>query len=129
MGLLRFVPHERLDAEVGESWAGSRTSTPRAEPDAWHPLDLLIAPLYDEKGELRGTLAIDLPEDGKRPGPARRQLLQRYAEQAGRAVITALEREALSAPGAAGRGSPRRGAPGERRSCAWTASSATPARR
>src|SRR6478736_6169127 len=94
-GLLRFVPHERLDADVGESW-WVPDITPLAEPDAWHPLDLLIAPLYDEKGELRGTLAIDLPEDGKRPGPARRQLLQRYAEQAGRAVITALEREALS---------------------------------
>ena len=95
-GLLRFVPHERLDPTVGDTWGWVPDITPLAEPDAWHPLDLLIAPLYDEKGELRGTLAIDLPEDGKRPGTARRQLLQRYAEQAGRAVITALEREALS---------------------------------
>ncbi|GAA2138653.1 hypothetical protein GCM10009844_06840 [Nocardioides koreensis] len=95
-GLLRFVPHERLDPSIGDTWGWVPDITPLAEPDAWHPLDLLIAPLYDEKGELRGTLAIDLPVDGKRPGTARRQLLQRYAEQAGRAVITALEREALS---------------------------------
>ncbi|MFC4784394.1 ATP-binding protein [Nocardioides sp. MAHUQ-72] len=94
-GLLRFVPHERLDAEVGESW-WVPDITPSSDPDAWHPLDLLIAPLYDELGALRGTLAIDLPDDGRRPGTARRQLLQRYAEQAGRAVITALEREALA---------------------------------
>ncbi|HET8981871.1 MAG TPA: GAF domain-containing protein, partial [Pedococcus sp.] len=95
-GLLRFVPHERLDPSIGDTWGWVPDITPLSDPDAWHPLDLLIAPLYNEKGELRGTLAIDLPEDGKRPGPARRQLLQRYAEQAGRAVITALEREALS---------------------------------
>lgn len=95
-GLLRFVPHERLDPSIGDTWGWVPDITPLAEPDAWHPLDLLIAPLYNEKGELRGTLAIDLPVDGKRPGTAQRQLLQRYAEQAGRAVITALEREALS---------------------------------
>ena len=95
-GLLRFVPHERLDAGAGEAWGWVPDITPLADPDAWHPLDLLIAPLYDERGELRGTLAIDLPVDGKRPGLAQRTLLQRYAEQAGRAVLTALEREALS---------------------------------
>jgi signal transduction histidine kinase len=95
-GLLRFVPHERLDPSVGDTWGWVPDIEPLADADAWHPLDLLIAPLYDEKGELRGTLAIDLPEDGRRPGLARRQLLQRYAEQAGRAVVTALEREALS---------------------------------
>lgn len=95
-GLLRFVPHERLDPSVGDTWGWVPDITPSADPDAWHPLDLLIAPLYDDSGRLRGTLAIDLPEDGRRPGLARRQLLQRYAEQAGRAVITVLEREALS---------------------------------
>ena len=95
-GLLRFVPHERLDESAGETWGWVPDITPLADPDAWHPLDLLIAPLYDEHGALRGTLAMDLPEDGRRPGLGQRQLLQRYAEQAGRAVVTALEREALA---------------------------------
>lgn len=64
--------------------------------DSWHPLDLLVAPLVDADGTLRGTLSIDLPVDGKRPGPEKRRVLDRYAEQAGRAVVTALERERLS---------------------------------
>ncbi|NYD40364.1 ATP-binding protein [Nocardioides panaciterrulae] len=95
-GLLRFVPHERLDFDQAAPWGWVPDITPIEDPDAWHPLDLLIAPLYDEQGVLRGTLAIDLPEDGRRPGAARRQLLQRYAEMAGRAVVTAIEREKLS---------------------------------
>jgi signal transduction histidine kinase len=95
-GLLRFVPHERLDPSAGEAWGWVPDLEPSDDPDAWHPLDLLIAPLTDDAGVLRGTLAIDLPVDGKRPGAERRRVLQKYAEQAGRAVLTTLEREALA---------------------------------
>lgn len=95
-GLLRFVPHERLDPAAGEAWGWVPDVAPLDGPDAWHPLDLLIAPLYDETGSLRGTLAIDLPINGKRPDETQRRVLQTYAEQAGRAVLTTLEREALA---------------------------------
>ena len=99
-GLLKFIPHERLDLGTGEEawgWVPDPTSlTPSDAPDAWHPLDMLVAPLYDDKGHLRGTLAMDLPLDGRRPGAQQREVLQTYAEQAGRAVVTALEREALA---------------------------------
>ncbi len=96
-GLLRFVPHERLAADgVGETWGYVPDIEMVDAEDAWHPMDLLIAPLYDESGALRGTLAIDVPLDGRRPGDAQRRVLQKYAEQAGRAVITTLEREALA---------------------------------
>ena len=43
-----------------------------------------------------GCCSIDLPADGRRPGPTQRRMLQRYAEQAGRAVVTALERDELA---------------------------------
>ncbi len=96
-GLLRFVPHERLDPSAGDTWGWVPDMEPIDDaPDAWHPLDLLIAPLYDDEGVLRGTLAMDLPVDGRRPGEAQRAMLSRYAEQAGRAVVIALEREALA---------------------------------
>src|SRR4051812_12157972 len=96
-GLLRFVPHERLDPGVGEEWGWIPDIDPIDDgPDAWHALDLLIAPLYDGDGTLKGTLAIDLPVDGRRPGEAQRAVLNKYAEQAGRAVVVALEREALT---------------------------------
>jgi signal transduction histidine kinase len=96
-GLLRFVPHERLDPGAGEQWGWVPDVDPIDDaPDAWHPLDLLIAPLYDHEGVLRGTLAIDLPSDGRRPGEAQRAVLNTYAEQARQAVLVALEREELA---------------------------------
>ncbi|WP_345521974.1 ATP-binding protein [Nocardioides conyzicola] len=95
-GLLRFVPHERLEPDAGDEWGWVPDIEPIDAPDAWHPLDLLIAPLYDDNGVLRGTLAMDVPADGRRPGEEQRALLNMYAEQAGRAVVVALEREALA---------------------------------
>lgn len=95
-GLLKFVPHERLDLGEGE-WGWVPDIQPLDVPDAWHPMDLLVAPLRDQDGTLRGTLSIDLPADGRRPGPDQRRVLETYAEQAARAVLTALEREELAA--------------------------------
>ncbi|MDF1605063.1 HAMP domain-containing sensor histidine kinase [Nocardioides sp. YIM 152315] len=96
-GLLRFVPHERLDPTDGDTWGWVPDIEPIDDaPDAWHPLDLLIAPLYDDAGVLRGSLAMDLPVSGRRPDEAQRAMLNQYAEQAGRAVVVALEREALA---------------------------------
>ena len=40
--------------------------------------------------------SIDCPTDGRRPDEAHRRILNRYAEQAGRAVVIAVEREALA---------------------------------
>ncbi|WP_243059684.1 cell wall metabolism sensor histidine kinase WalK [Nocardioides sp. SR21] len=96
-GLLRFVPHERLEPGLGETWGWVPDVDPIDDaPDAWHPMDLLIAPLYDDSGRMRGTLAMDLPVDGRRPGEAQRAVLDAYAEQARQAVIVALERQALA---------------------------------
>ena len=95
-GLLRFVPHERLDPSAGQAWGWVPDIDPIDHPDAWHPLDLLLAPLYDDAGVLRGSLAMDLPLTGRRPDEAQRAVLNKYAEQAGRAVVVALEREELA---------------------------------
>ncbi|HEY0952044.1 GAF domain-containing sensor histidine kinase [Nocardioides sp.] len=95
-GLLRFVPHERLDHGAGDDWGWVPDIEPIDAEDAWHPLDLLVAPLYDDEGDLRGSLAIDLPHNGRRPGGAQRAVLNQYAEQARRAVLVALERERLA---------------------------------
>ena len=94
-GMFQFVPHESLDPE-SESWGWVPDFEPVAGPDAWHPMDLLVAPLYGPNGELRGTLSIDCPTDGRRPDEAHRRILNRYAEQAGRALYIAVEREAFA---------------------------------
>jgi signal transduction histidine kinase len=94
-GALCFVPHERVDLESRDlGWIPDLE--PGQDPDAWHPLDLLFAPLEDAQGQLIGVLCVDLPEDGVRPGPERRRELTRYVVQCARAVDALLERERLS---------------------------------
>lgn len=97
-GQFRFLPHELLETEDVENAYGWVVPDiePIDAPDAWHPLDLLVALLHDDHGVLRGTLAIDLPENGRRPGEDQRALLEKYASMAGRAVVTTLEREELT---------------------------------
>jgi signal transduction histidine kinase len=90
-GLLRFVPHEREAGHLDDySWIPDLDISD--VPGAWHPHDMLCALLYDDGGTLRGLLSIDVPSNGLRPGPEQQRILQLYASQAARAVITALER-------------------------------------
>ncbi|HET8560821.1 MAG TPA: ATP-binding protein [Marmoricola sp.] len=92
-GRLRFVPHERLPEGVALGWVPDQA--PLEVENAWHPLDLLVAPLLDDDGRWRGLLAVDLPDDGMRPDEARRRTLELYAVQAGRALASAVERQRL----------------------------------
>ena len=95
-GPLRFVPHERGSTGLdGAGWVVPDVAISDL-PDAWHPMDMLVAPLYDELGELRGTLAIDVPRNGRRPDAEHRTVLERFAGLAARAVSSALEAEALA---------------------------------
>lgn len=93
-GRFKFVPHERAVADDGFRWVPD--IEPGTEADSWHPLDALLAPLYDADGEVRGLLSIDLPISGRRPDEAQLGLLERYATQAERAVLNAIERDALA---------------------------------
>ena len=83
-GKLRFVPHERLPEGEVTGWVPDVPVSD--DPDAWHPLDALFAPLYSPGGELVGMLSVDLPEDHRRPGPIHRELLEIFATQAGLAI-------------------------------------------
>lgn len=83
-GALRFVPHERLPEGEIVGWV---PDVPVSEdPNAWHPLDALFAPLHSPDGELVGMLSVDLPEDQRRPGQIHRELLEIFATQAGLAI-------------------------------------------
>ena len=94
-GRFKFVPAALFDPlAVGTSWI------PQFEridhPDAWDPLDYLIAPLCGPDGRWIGMMSIDLPMSGLRPDADQRALLERYAAQAERAVQLALERSDLA---------------------------------
>ncbi|CAA9390267.1 MAG: hypothetical protein AVDCRST_MAG06-1525 [uncultured Nocardioides sp.] len=44
---------------------------PSEEPGAWHPEDMLMAPLYSATGEFLGTMGFDPPPGGRIPAPQR----------------------------------------------------------
>jgi signal transduction histidine kinase len=92
-GSLRFLPHERLPHDAESSWVPD-IPVP-VDPDAWHPLDALYAPLIGPGGDLLGVLSVDLPEHGRRPTPTERRVLEVYAVQAGLALHHAHERAVL----------------------------------
>ena len=93
-GMLKFVPHDRLEADAVTSWVPD--IEPLDVPDAWHPLDALYAPLEGPTGELVGVLSVDVPVNRRRPGPLARQVLEMYAVQAGLAIHHAQERARLN---------------------------------
>ena len=70
-GDLRFVPHDRVGDEVLH-YSYVPDVEPGVGPHGWHPMDLLAAPMYDDEGELRGLLTVDVPVDGLRPTPPAR---------------------------------------------------------
>ena len=94
-GPLLFVPHEALPDDL-QVWGWVPDTVPVEGPDAWHPMDALCAPLYGRDGELLGMLSMDVPDDGRRPGPEAQRVLAAYADQASRAALLALEREQLA---------------------------------
>lgn len=95
-GSLRFCGHRDGMPDTLPTWTPD--GTPDTEPEAWHPLDALLAPLYTPEGELVGVLSVDLPVDRRRPGPWRRELLEMFAAQAAIAIDNArLRAEALHA--------------------------------
>jgi signal transduction histidine kinase len=63
------------------------------DPDDWHPMDMLVAQVTDERGDLRALLYLDVPTDLKRPDSARLLEISDELAMTLRAVVTAVERE------------------------------------
>jgi signal transduction histidine kinase len=93
-GRFRFLAAEDYDGGFEGHWVTMASEWADA-PDSWNPLDVLMGFLTDDDGQLVGVLSVDRPPSGRRPDAAQRSLLERYAAQAERAVITAFEREEM----------------------------------
>lgn len=93
-GTFRFLPGNRVDPR--QVWRWVPDVDHGDTPDAWRAQDLLLAPIRDADGALRAVISLDNPEDGRRPGPAKRRLMNKYADQAVAAVRTALDRGELA---------------------------------
>ncbi|HEX2824318.1 MAG TPA: diguanylate cyclase [Streptosporangiaceae bacterium] len=85
-GDLRFLDHrsDQSDARPIPGWVPP--IEPSDAPDAWHPDDILLAPLHAPDGALIGVLSVDMPLDGRRPDRQRRQLLEQFAVHAALAI-------------------------------------------
>lgn len=94
-GILRFVPHDRLDPET-TPYAWRPDYEPDDDPGAWHPMDALYAPLLSADGRLLGNMSVDLPPGGRVPEVADRELLEMFVVQAGLAIAHAQQREQLA---------------------------------
>jgi diguanylate cyclase (GGDEF)-like protein/PAS domain S-box-containing protein len=86
-GGLCFIDHRDV-GEVGVlSWVPTMAVVDH--PDAWHPDDQLFAPLWSRDRSLLGTLGVDLPRHGRRPGPDQRAMLELFALQGAAAIENA----------------------------------------
>lgn len=94
-GVWRFVPHDRATVELLR-YSHIPDVKPLDGVDAWHPLDMLAAPLHDDDGRLRGVLYVDSPRNGRLPGPEQLAVLTEYAGVARTLVLLALERQQLA---------------------------------
>lgn len=95
-GVLRFVPHDRIPADVIQSaWVPDLNYS--GEEGEWHPLDALYAPLYSGDGQLLGNMAVDLPPNNRIPSQQEAELLEMFVVQAGLALAHARQREMLAA--------------------------------
>lgn len=94
-GTLLFSDHRFIPAEDQEITWWVPDLEMSDDPEAWHPLDALMAPLVAPSGLLLGTVSVDLPSDGRRPSREQCALLELFAEHAAIAVEHARMTEAL----------------------------------
>ncbi len=87
LGQLRFLAHTEPGNDAIATWVPDIPVSD--DPDAWHPMDALFAPLYSVSGTLVGILSVDLPTSGRRPDDVQGALLEMFATQAGIAVDNA----------------------------------------
>lgn len=95
-GSLRFIDHrsDTVTTEV-QSWVPDIEIS--LEEDAWHPEDVLLAPLVAEDGSLLGVMSVDLPANGRRPAPGICRALEAFAIAAAFAVEHTTLRERAEA--------------------------------
>ncbi len=92
-----FIPHQyaAMYADVAVS---VEKSVDDYEPGGWHPVDLLIVPLFSPRQKkLLGVLSLDDPEDGRKPTVESMEMIELFANQAAIAIDSARifqEREA-----------------------------------
>ncbi|MFT4286273.1 sensor histidine kinase [Nocardioides sp.] len=94
-GWFKFIHHDVMPQEEFDPFTWIPDIPVSEEPGSWHPYDALVAPILDEDGVMQGMVSADSPHTGRYPDAAQRRIMDRYAEQAAKIVLGALQRERL----------------------------------
>jgi signal transduction histidine kinase len=95
-GLFIWVPEENFSEELREQMDGVIVVPDipvTGEVGDWHPMDMLVARILDERGDLRALLYLDVPVDGRRPDKERLLEVSDELSMTLNSVLTAIERE------------------------------------
>jgi PAS domain S-box-containing protein len=88
--LCYFFPFQRReDWEPGLDTYNPMTEVENWQEGAWHPDDMLLAPLWGSGGRLLGYISVDGPRDDKRPSRQTLEVLAIFANQAAIAIQNA----------------------------------------
>lgn len=96
IGHFVWIPEERFSDEALERLDGLVVvpDLPDTDhPDAWRAMDMLVARVTDERGDLRGLLYLDVPLDLRRPDKQRLFEISEALSMTLRSIVTAIERE------------------------------------
>lgn len=96
VGHFTWVPEEQMSAETLSRLDGLVVVPdlpPSDHPDAWRPMDMLVARVTDERGDLRGLMYLDVPLDLERPDKQRLLEMSEDLSMTLRSVVTVIERE------------------------------------
>lgn len=95
-GNFTFIPDESLSDSTRERIDGVIVIPDiptTGNPEDWHPMDMLVAQIGDERGDLRALLYLDVPTDLRRPDKDRLLEISDELAMTLRSVVTAVERE------------------------------------
>jgi signal transduction histidine kinase len=95
-GLFIWVPEENFSDELREQVDGVIVVPDipvTGEVGDWHPMDMLVARILDERGDLRALLYLDVPVDSRRPDKERLLEISDELSMTLNSVLTAIERE------------------------------------
>lgn len=85
-GSLRFVPYDDPLAATPEMVNWVESAQVPVDPDAWHPMNALFAPLYAQDGTWLGVLSVDPAPGARSPGVADLERLEVFADHAAAAI-------------------------------------------
>ena len=89
VGKAYFIPHDQMPDIPPDIQTITVLDQSIDSPNAWHPDDLLLVPIYDHTNNPLGLVSVDKPRDQIRPDRTVFETLEIFAAQAGLVIASA----------------------------------------